>query len=78
MTRTIKQISPLTRVQIKENTRDDDDTLFETGLEEVQAVGNLVGELSNFGWGEQQIGQGMGRSLVGEGHKFGRGRDVDI
>jgi hypothetical protein len=40
MTRTIKQISPLARVQIKEDTRDDNDALFETCLEEVQAVGD--------------------------------------
>lgn len=44
MTRTIKQISPLTRVQVKEDTRDDNDAFFETGLEEVQAVGDLVGK----------------------------------
>lgn len=35
MTGTIKQISPLARVQIEEDTRYDDDFLFETGLEEV-------------------------------------------
>ena len=44
MTRTIKQISPLTRVQVKKDTRDDNDALFEAGLEEVQAVGDLVGK----------------------------------
>lgn len=44
MTRTIEQISSLTRVEIEEDTRDDDDALFETGLEEIQAVGDLVGE----------------------------------
>ena len=44
MARTIKQISPLAGVQIEENPRDDDDFLFKTGLEEVQAVRNSVGQ----------------------------------
>src|ERR1700760_3156560 len=38
MTRTIKQISSLARVQIKENTRNNDDFLFKTSLEEVQSI----------------------------------------
>lgn len=42
--RAVKQITPLARVQIKEDTRHDDHTLFKTGLEEVQAVGDGVGE----------------------------------
>ena len=58
MTRTIKQISPLTRVQIKENTRDDDDTLFETGLEEVH---------SYTGW---RVREALGKKNVPENEKW--------
>ena len=45
MARTIKQISSLARVEIKEDTWDNDDALFETGLEEVQSVGNFLREV---------------------------------
>jgi hypothetical protein len=44
MTRTIKQVSPLTWVQIKEDARYDDDFLLKTCLEEVEAVGDGFGE----------------------------------
>lgn len=44
MARTVKQISAFTRVQIEEDSRDDDDSFFKTGLEEVEAIGDGVGE----------------------------------
>lgn len=44
MTRRIKQISPLTRIEIEEDTRDDDNPFFETSLEEVEAVRDGFGE----------------------------------
>jgi len=40
MTRTIKQIPPLGRVQVEENARHDNHLLLETGLEEVEPVGD--------------------------------------
>ena len=38
MTRTIKQITSLARVQIEENPRHDNNALFETRLEEIQSI----------------------------------------
>jgi hypothetical protein len=45
MTRRIEQIPTLTRVQIEEDTRNNNDLLLETGLEEVQPVGNALGQI---------------------------------
>jgi hypothetical protein len=44
MARAIKQIPPLARIQVEKNTGHDNDALLETGLEEVQPVGDGVGE----------------------------------
>lgn len=40
VTRTIKQISSLTWVQVEKDTGDDNDTLLETCLEKVKTIGN--------------------------------------
>jgi len=44
MTRTIEQISPLTWVQIEEDTGDDDDSFLEASLEETEAVRDRIGQ----------------------------------
>lgn len=44
MARAVEQISPLAGVQIEEDAGHDNDALLETGLEEVQPVGDGVGE----------------------------------
>ena len=40
MARAVEQITSLARVQVEEDPRNDDHALFETSLEEVEAVGN--------------------------------------
>lgn len=42
MARAVKQISTSGRVQIEEDTRNNNDLLFQAGLEEVEAVGNMT------------------------------------
>lgn len=73
MTRTIKQISPLTRVQVEEDTRDNDDALFQTRLEEVQSVGDLVGETFKV---EPEVESAVGDGGDFESHGAQTGYDV--
>jgi hypothetical protein len=44
--RAVEQVTSFARVQIEEDTRDNDHALLETGLEEVQAVGDSGWEAS--------------------------------
>jgi len=44
MARAVKQISSSSGVEIEENARNDDNLLLETGLEEVQTVGDGAGK----------------------------------
>lgn len=44
MARAVKQISSSCRVQIEEDTRDNNNLLLETGLEEIQTVGDGAGQ----------------------------------
>lgn len=65
MARTIKQISPLARIQIKEDTRDNDDFLLKTGLEEVKSIGYFFGELFEI---EPQVERAVWHGLDDEAH----------
>lgn len=65
MTRRIKQISSLAGVEIKEDTRDNDDFFFETGLEEVKSVGDFFGESFEI---EPQVEGRVGDGLDLEAH----------
>ena len=65
MTRTIEQISPLARIQIKEDARDHDDFLLKTRLEEVKPVGDLFGEFFDV---EPKVEGGVGDALDDEAH----------
>lgn len=44
MAGTVEQITTARRVEIEEDARHDNDLLLETGLEEVEAVGDGLGE----------------------------------
>lgn len=44
MARGVEKVTTTRRVEIKEDTRHHDDLLLQTGLEEVETVGNSVGE----------------------------------
>lgn len=65
MARTIKQITSLTRVQIEEDTRDNDDSLLKTGLEEVQSVGDRWWETLEI---EPEVEGGVGDGFDVETH----------
>jgi len=65
MARTIKQISPLARIQIKEDTRDNNDLLLETSLEEVESVGDCLWELFEI---EPQVERAVWHGLDDEAH----------
>lgn len=45
MARAVEEITALGRIEIEEDTRDDDGLLLEAGLEEVETVVDLVGEV---------------------------------
>jgi len=44
MARGVEKVTTTRRVEIKENTRHHNDLLLQTGLEEVETVGNSIGE----------------------------------
>lgn len=44
MAGTVEQITTARRVEVEEDARHDNDLLLETGLEEVEAVGDGLGE----------------------------------
>lgn len=44
MARTVEEITTASGVEVEKDAGDDDDLLLETGLEEVEAVGNRAGQ----------------------------------
>jgi len=65
MTWTIKQISTFTWIQVKENSRNYNDLLFKASLEEIQPVGDFLGETLEI---EPEIEGGVGNGLNVESH----------
>lgn len=73
MARAIKQISPLTRVQIEEDTWYNDNPLLETRLEEVQSITNGLGQAFEI---KPQVEGRVGDGLDVETHVCEAGDDV--
>jgi len=65
MARTIEQISAFTWVQVKENSRNHNHLLLKTSLEEIQSIGDFIGETLEI---EPEIEGGIRDGLDVESH----------
>jgi hypothetical protein len=65
VTRAVKEVTTTRRVQVEEDTRDNDDLLLKTGLEEVETVGDRTRETLQV---EPEVEGAVGYVLENETH----------
>jgi len=73
MTRTIKKISPLGRIQVEEDTGYNNNPLLKTRLKEIQTITNSFRQTFEI---EPEIEGGVGDGLDHESHVAETGHDV--